>query len=347
MQPELHILHVFSTFASAGPQLRMTAIMNALGPALSHTVMAIDGNFDAAHKLDSRARVTLVPPPPKESIWTYAVPLRKAIGKIRPDLMVTYNWGAMDAVIGTVLHPLCPVLHHEHGFGPDEALRLHRRRVILRRLLLNRIHRTLVPSKRLLDIALTQYRIRPEKVRYIANGVDVERFRPRRNHDLRRQWAVADGEVLFGYVGQLREEKNLSLLIRAFAMAGLDNARLVFVGDGECRRELEELVRDLAIMDRVIFAGNVLDPAPCFGALDAFVMSSTSEQMPMSLLEAMASGLPALGTDVGDLRQMLGNPGTPALVPSADLEAYTGSLRSLAVSETSAGRSDRKTASAA
>jgi glycosyltransferase involved in cell wall biosynthesis len=72
------------------------------------------------------------------------------------------------------------------------------------------------------------------------------------------------------------------------------------------------------------------DPAPCLAAFDVFALSSASEQMPLALLEAMASGLPAVCTDVGDCREMLGGGGAPAVVPPGDEAAYAAALAALA-----------------
>src|ERR1035441_10957282 len=75
---------------------------------------------------------------------------------LRPDLTLSYNWGAMDAAAGFRLANVCPHIHVEDGFGPDEAVIRKRRRSLTRRLLLNRIHLTVVPSKTLLRIARTE-----------------------------------------------------------------------------------------------------------------------------------------------------------------------------------------------
>jgi glycosyltransferase involved in cell wall biosynthesis len=85
------------------------------------------------------------------------------------------------------------------------------------------------------------------------------------------------------------------------------------------------------MQEGMMFVGTTPDTAPYYAAMDVFVLSSVTEQMPMSLLEAMACGLPAMCTDVGDIREMLGRPGAPVLVPSGNLEAYMSSLQSLAV----------------
>ena len=330
MSASPHILHVFSTFGAGGAQLRMAGVINALGPAWSHSVMAMDGNFGAAYKLDSACRVELVEPPPQDGAFGRAWAFRRTLQARPPALLLTYNWGAIEAVLGGIVSRACPVIHQEHGFGPDEAVALKRRRVLARRVLLNRILGTVVPSRTLFEIALTQYRLDRGKVCLIRNGTDTERFQPRRDYAIRRQWGVADDAVLFGYVGNLRREKNLGLLLRAFHHSQAENAVLALVGSGSCNSELKILARDLGVDSRVIFAGAVEDPAPCYAAFDVFAMSSSTEQTPMALLEAMASGLPAVCTAVGDTADLLGTRESPAVVPSGDETAYAASIRELA-----------------
>jgi glycosyltransferase involved in cell wall biosynthesis len=222
--------------------------------------------------------------------------------------------------------PLCPVIHNECGFGPEEAAGMKARRVLMRRLVLNRIYTTVVVSRRLLAIAREQFKLRPQKVRWIRTGVDVERFHAGREAGWRSRFGLSEEDLVFGYVGGLRTEKRLDLLLTAFAKAGAGSAKLVLIGEGNCRRDLQELVDVLGIASRVVFAGQVQDPRSWLRALDVFVMSSATEQTPNALLEAMACGLPAICTDVGDCADILGLSVPPAVVPSGDVEAYADAL---------------------
>ena len=104
----------------------------------------------------------------------------------------------------------------------------------------------------------------------------------------------------------LRPEKNLARLLRAFHIATREqHARLVLIGNGPERPKLEQLAGELGIADRTHFAGHIADPTSLIKALDVFAMSSDTEQMPLSLLEAMAAGVPVAATDVGDIGAML------------------------------------------
>ena len=327
-----HILHVFSTFTNGGPQVRTCSILNALGPAFTHTIMATDGNYDAANRIGSQVSCRFLPPPKGKGSLLYAFALGQVFRRLRPDAAFTYNWGSFDAILAVRALGLCPIVHTEDGFGKDEAAGLKKRRIWARRAVLNATHAVVVPSRTLRQISTGAYGLKDSKVRFIPNGVDLSRFQPGdQNSEWRRRFQIPEEAVLTGYVGRLSPEKNLSLLLEAFAQADVANTRLAIVGEGPCRSELEQLSAKLGLRGRIVFTGPVADPAGCYRALDVFAMSSHTEQMPMALLEAMASGLPAVCTDVGDTAEMLGA-GWPVLVPSGATGRYAEALRIMTTS---------------
>lgn len=328
--PPRRLLHVFSTFRPAGPQVRFVTLANAFGPEFSHTVVSMDGNYEASRRINPNVPIHLLPPPADRRTPQCALAMARLARTLRPDLTLSYNWGAMDAVGGFWWADVCPHIHTEDGFGPDEAVTRKLRRSLTRRLLLNRIHLTVVPSNTLLRVARTEFCLRPERLRFIPNGIDVDTWCPDPSRGARRLLSISDDTFLAGFVGHLRPEKALHVLVQAFALARLKNAKLLLVGDGSSRPGLVEAVRQCGLSGQVIFIGAVEDPMPYFQALDLFVMSSVTEQMPVSLLEAMACGLPALCTRVGDCAEMLDAGAPPVIVPPQDPGAYAQALAELA-----------------
>jgi glycosyltransferase involved in cell wall biosynthesis len=118
---------------------------------------------------------------------------------------------------------------------------------------------------------------------------------------------------VIGTVAALRGEKNLARLLRAFALLQ-QPARLVIVGDGPERAALEALALELGIADRTSFTGHLASPQDAYRHFDLFALSSDTEQMPLSVLEAMASGLAVAATDVGDVATMLAAENRPFVV---------------------------------
>ncbi len=122
----------------------------------------------------------------------------------------------------------------------------------------------------------------------------------------KEQQPQKDGFTLI-YVGRLEPIKNHALLLNAFCAAHLSmpDLSLWMVGDGSERKRLETLANQLGISAQVIFWGQQLDVAPFFSAADAFIMSSISEGLPMSLLQALSLGLPAIVTGVGGMAEVV------------------------------------------
>lgn len=122
----------------------------------------------------------------------------------------------------------------------------------------------------------------------------------------KEEWPQKTGFTLL-YVGRLVPVKNHALLLTAFrtAHSSMQSLRLWMVGDGSERRVLENLAAELGISEEVKFWGQQLDVAPFFSAADVFIMSSLSEGVPMSLLQAFSLGLPAIVTDVGGMAEVV------------------------------------------
>lgn len=309
--------------------MRFTRLANAFGPDVAYTIVAMDGRFDAAELLDPSIRVALVPLERRSLPWS-ALAIRKLIREVRPDLTITNNWGSMDGVLASWSAGVCPTIHSEDGFGPDEATRLKSRRVLTRRVLLNRIYTTVVPSKTLVRVAREQYRLAEEKMTFIPNGIEITHFQPGRCEATRRMLGATDETVIIGFVGHLRAEKALHVLIEAYSQAKMPNSLLVLVGDGPCRKVLAAMVERLGLAAQVRFVGHAPAPQRYLAAFDIFAMSSATEQMPLSILEAMACGLPVISTDVGDCADMLATRQSPVIVAPGNVSAYANALKLLA-----------------
>jgi glycosyltransferase involved in cell wall biosynthesis len=136
--------------------------------------------------------------------------------------------------------------------------------------------------------------------------------------------------MVIGTVAGLRPVKNLPRLVRAFAAMTSRNARLVIVGAGPESERIAAEARARGVGDRLIMPGFLADPALWIGRFDIFALSSDSEQFPISLVEAMAAGLPAVATAVGDVAYMVAADNRPLIVEAEDEAAFAAALDSLA-----------------
>ncbi len=327
------ILHVFPSFGIGGAQRRTVDLANTILVDKRHVIVALDRDFSAAEGLKFEVRHRLVSlgckrssRPELDNLRTF----RRLVAQYRPEMLITYNWGAIEAALANRIAPLCPHVHFEDGFGPDETpARQITRRIWARRLALSGKSKIVVPSKTLLDVAQDRWRFRSNRLRYIPNGIDCHRFATP-SQDQLPPLRQDPNEILIGAIGTLRPEKNMARLLRLFATTRHDHPlRLVIVGDGPERCNLETLASDLGIADRTLFAGQQRSPETFLEQLDIFALTSDTEQMPYCLIEAMAAGLPVMATDVGDVKSMLPGANQAFVAEPADTTALSASLACL------------------
>lgn len=326
-----HILHIFPTFGLGGVPIRISDIINHFGERYRHTIVALNNCFDCKSRIDPELRIEFKPIVVSKYGLLQTVPrLRGMLHAMRPDLLLTYNWGAIEWALANNISPICRHIHLESGFGLEEANHQLRRRVFFRRLALARSSRLVVPSHSLVDIAIRVWKLDPRKVVCIPNGVDCSKFAARPVVGVPRGFSKATNELIVGTVAPLRPEKNLQRLLVAFAaMAPRFNVRLLVVGDGPERQKLSEIASQLGVDNRVIFAGHVEEVEKLLGWFDVFALSSDTEQMPNSLLQAMAAGRAVAAVDVGDVKRMLSPENRAFVVPRDDEGGFANVLGSL------------------
>ncbi|MDP6540215.1 MAG: glycosyltransferase family 4 protein [Planctomycetota bacterium] len=325
-----HLLHVFSTFVPAGPELRTVALIEGLGDEFRHSILAVDARTTAAERLSADAPARVLESLPRAGTPKTVRAMRRLFDDVAPDAVLTYNWGAFDAVLAARSQGR-PVLHHEDGFGPDEARSFKRRRELARRWVLPGTRGVVVPSRVLRRIALERWGLSPERVVCVPNGVRVEAFDRRgEGARLRAELSIPPAAPVAGLVGHLRPEKSPARFLEACARVDGDLGLVaVVVGDGPERGRLEELARTPALAGRVHLVGHRDDLPRWYDLMDLFCLSSDTEQLPVTLLEAMASRLPAVSTDVGDVGAVLGEEQARWVVPLAGADTASALARAL------------------
>lgn len=325
------ILHVFSTFLPGGPQRRTVDLFNTLPQSFQHVVMALDGRHDAMSGVTA-PNVICVDIPRGAGGRVDRAAFRKQLIANAPDLMITYNWGATEALQAVLFRSFAPILHAQDGFGPDEAAGQILRRLWARRFYYRFVEAVVVPSRQLEETATAQWWLPPRRVLYIPNGIDVNKFIPDNTvarAKFRAQWHIPADARVVGMVAHLRAEKSPARLLEGFARSAIEGSILLFIGDGPEREALLQRAKELKLADRVRFAGHMQDPSVAYPAMDAFSLCSNTEQMPVSVLEAMGSGLPVVSTNVGDVRSMVCPANQEFITTLGDDAAFAGALRSV------------------
>ena len=327
------ILHCHSTFSAGGKEVRSVRLMNAWGPRLEHAIVSAEPQgMGAAALIAPAVQVTFLGDFP--SLKGKPTPGRLAsLARAMQgfDLVCTYNWGAMDAVMAHRLFArvfrLPPLVHHEDGFNEDEAERLKPTRNLYRRAALGTTARLVVPSVLLERIARVAWHQPESRIARISNGIDTAAFAAPPDPaalPIRK----GKGEFWVGTLAGLRPVKQLPRLVEAFA--GLPPEwHLVICGEGPERAAILAAAAQLGLSDRVHLPGAV-DPAKVVGLFDIFALSSASEQFPLSVVEAMAAGLPVAAPDVGDIAAILAAPNRAFTAPPGDRQALGAALQALA-----------------
>ncbi|WP_169726096.1 glycosyltransferase [Aestuariibacter salexigens] len=239
---------------------------------------------------------------------------------VKPDVLHTYNLATFELQFFSWLCAVPVRIHAEHGrdiFDPQGSNKKYK---ILRRILSRFIHRIVAVSKDLHDWLIKDVDLPVDKVKLIHNGIDVDFFSPTDKNEKK---------FTFGHVGRLAKIKNQKLMIEAFARACRQSdafragANLIIVGEGECRKELEEVINSEGMSNNVSLAGASLDVRAFYNSFDVFVMSSLAEGIPMTLLEAMSSGVVPVVTEVGGIPEVV-NEQCGFLYESEDKEALAG-----------------------
>ncbi|MDJ0757879.1 MAG: glycosyltransferase [Woeseiaceae bacterium] len=181
--------------------------------------------------------------------------------------------------------------------------------------------------------------IEPQRIQVISNGIDTEAFRPGDDAGLRDQLCISPDSIVLGTVSSLTSEKAIDNAISAMALVlpEFPELKLLIVGDGPCREELERQVDDLSIAHAVMFLGRRSDMVEVYRALDVFLLPSLIEGLPMALLEAMACETPVVATSVGDVASVVdGSVGR--LVEAGSVEQLADGIRRLVESESDRNR---------
>jgi len=325
-----HLLHIVASFAVGGVPVRLARMISEIGSRYRHTILSLDGRLDCVEQIAPDISICATAFEVHGSDPLALRRRRREIARRRPDLLLTYNWATIDWAMANRFLSLTRHLHHEDGFGPEEATTQLRRRVLYRRLALGHAFKIVVPSRTLMDIAVNEWHFDPGRLRYLPNGVDVDSFLSAQSET--SLFTRRPGEIIVGTLATLRREKNISRLIRAIARCHDERIRLVVAGQGSERAALESEARAI-LGERARFVGSAR-PEAILRQFDIFALSSDTEQMPVSILEAMAAALPIVATDVGDVPLMTAEENQRFIVPRQDEGALASAIALLTADPT-------------
>ncbi|SMC26292.1 sugar transferase, PEP-CTERM/EpsH1 system associated [Desulfacinum hydrothermale DSM 13146] len=307
------VVHVLSSFHTGGMERVVASLVGGLD-GYEHVLVCMS-RAGAAVKLLPRQTpwVELRKPPGNPPL--FLLRLAAELRRWRPDLVCTYNWAGMDAVLAAGLGRVGPVLHNEHGWVMEDLDGRNGKRTWVRRVLSSRMDAVVCVSKQMERWLSQRVRVRCPVVQ-IYNGVDTDIFRPgTASRALRRELALSHDAFLMGIVARLDPIKNHGCLFRAVEQVRRrhPHVHLVVVGDGPLKKTLQDQAGG-----GIHFVGERADVPEILRDLDLFVLPSLKEGVSMTILEAMAGGVPVVALKVGGNPEIVEDGKTGRLVEEND-----------------------------
>jgi sugar transferase (PEP-CTERM/EpsH1 system associated) len=259
--------------------------------------------------------------------------LARVIRAERPDIVHTQSWSGIDAAIARLIICNPRLVHSEHGRNwPNLDFEPLKRRVA-RRCLYQLADAVFAISNEVRDYYCRETRFPRERMRVIPNGIDVRRIDEADGTGVREELGIGADDFVVGTVARLDATKDTITLARAFSKLRVSPSpskpKLLVIGDGDQRVAIEGFVAEQGLRGAAILTGVRHDVPRLLGAMDVFALSSLSEGMPITVLEAMAARLPVVATNVGALPEMIVEGVTGFLVEAKDDQALAERLAKL------------------
>jgi sugar transferase (PEP-CTERM/EpsH1 system associated) len=329
------IVHVLYRLDIGGMERIIVSIINATQDRYQHAVVCLAGFGGMRDEIHDHAIPCVSLGKHQGKDWPLYARFWHALRTLKPDLVQTYNIGTLDLVPIAKLAGVRRLIHTEHGRDAGDPRGEQRKYQRLRRWIAPCIARYVTVSPELAGWLIERVGIAARKVIYIPNGIDTAAFRATRGNagtrSTLREFAPPN-TFLVCNVARLDKVKDQAGLLHAFALLrerlrGSDfDCRLVIAGDGPERAPLQRLLGQLGLADCVCLLGNRTDIAELLRECNVFVLSSIAEGIPLTVLEAMASGLPVVATAVGGVADVVRDGETGTLVAASDPAALAAAI---------------------
>ncbi len=320
------VLHMVMSLEYGGAEkVVVNLINNMVHSGFEFSIFALDGVGPLKEQLPESVDISSFD---RKNGIDFSLPLRlsRAIRSYKPDVIHFHNttclfYGAIAAKIASCRN----MVYTQHGISPERKRMLMALRVVSRML-----NKAVAVSGNIAEYFDNIYGVDKIRIELIINGIDEEKFRKNDGDGLKAQYGINGGPVL-GHVARLSPEKDQMTLLKSFStvVSNMPKAKLVIVGGGQLENALKSFTEKLGLTDNVIFAGSRQDVGEFLDMFDIFVLSSLREGTSLTLLEAMAKGLPVVATDVGGTPDVVDHERTGLLVPASDPDSLADALLEL------------------
>ena len=332
------IAHVLFCFAVGGLENGVVNLINHLPrDRYRHVVISLTQITDFKRRI-VRDDVTFIALEKKagHTLWIYPR-LWRLFRRLRPAIVHSRNLAALEVVVPAWAAGVPVRIHGEHGRDVGDFDGSSKKGQWLRRLYRPFVTHYIALSRDLGDYLTCRVGMSPSRVAQIYNGVDVQRFHPAKQRQAIEGCPFSDAaNWLVGTVGRMQIVKDQTTLaaafIRALAVAPdlKTRLRLVMIGDGPLRARAQAMLEEAGLAALAWLPGQRDDVPEILRGLDCFVLPSLAEGVSNTILEAMASGLPVIATNVGGNGELIEAGVTGELVTVADPEAMARQIAALA-----------------
>jgi len=322
-------------FDTGGLENGIVNLVNHMAPqAYRHTIVALTEVTDFRKRIQ-RDDVEFVSlhKPPGHGVWQYPK-LFKLFRRLRPHIVHSRNLAALEVQVPAWAAGVPIRIHGEHGRDVRDLDGSNVTYQRVRRIYRPFVHHYMALSRDLADYLVQKVRVQSDAITQVYNGVDTERFRPALDGPQPIEGCPFDPSQhwLVGTVGRMQAVKDQVMLAHAFVQALVlapelkARLRLVLVGEGPLRAQALSVLDAAGVADLAWLPGERSDVADIMRGLHAFALPSLAEGISNTILEAMASALPVIATDVGGNADLVEAGNTGHIVPAADLNAMAQHL---------------------
>ena len=302
------VLHVIHHLVVGGMENGLVNLINHMPKSsFRHAIACIEDFSDFRERLTRSDVKVYALRRSHIGVWRLRHKLFRLCRLLRPAIVHTRNRSALDALLPARLAGVRCCVHGEHGRDVDDLRGDKKKPALLRRLHAPLIDRYITVSKDLEEYLVRRVGIPGTRVTQIYNGVDIDRFSAvaTKRSALLPPSFIGEDNIIIGTVGRIQPVKDQATLAQAFSRLLqtcpelAERARLAIVGNGPLLGDLRDLVNRLGIAERTWLPGSVQNIPDVLRTFDVFVLPSLAEGISNTILEAMASRLPVLATNVG------------------------------------------------
>ena len=323
------IAHILYRFDVGGLENGVVNLINRIPEdRYQHVIISLTDTTDFKKRLNNpNVEVYCLHKKPGQDP-AYLWRLWKLLRKLKPSITHTRNLAALETVVVALLAGVRRRVHSEHGWGMADLHGSNRKYRLLRRTISNLVHRYIGLSKHIEQYLQQDVGIPKSKLIQLYNGVDASRFTTDLNQMEKDKLLPTDflsnESIVIGTVGRMEPVKDQLTLANAFIRLVEMNSlqgkhlRLIMIGDGELRAQAQQLLNQAGLETQVWLPGSNNQVPELMHAMDIFVLPSRNEGISNTILEAMASSLPVVATDVGGNPELVVVNETGVLVAADD-----------------------------